>query len=101
MNLIMISNSRWRQPLQSRKYLNSFSIPKLIKNQNDIKDGTKRKFRIELSNGKKYEGVFTISSSEEILFPKALTGELDKLDYYEAEIIDSKIYDKVYFTEIA
>jgi hypothetical protein len=87
----LLNKRRWRHHLANRKInFSLFWIPKAIVDTCDIESKTKRKVRIELSNGKKLRGFMSITSGTELYFPVKIQKHLKSADWFICEIVGNK-----------
>ncbi len=89
-----VDESTWRHNLAGRNLNYSFfKIPRAYAERWDLQDGTKRRVRIRLSNGRTLIGYCTISSGQEILMPGWLRPYLESADWFECQILGHETAD--------
>lgn len=87
-------NNIWRHNLKSRKCnFTHFHIRKAYIDSCKIEKNTKRRIKIELSDGRKLRGCITISSGTELIFPADLQEDLRSVDWFEYKISGQKLCD--------
>ncbi len=90
-----IDGSTWRHFLSGRNLDYSlFKIPEDYVNRWQLIDGTKRRVRISLSDGRALIGYCTITSGREVLMPGWLRPKLEDADWFECQILGNETADR-------
>ncbi len=88
-----ISESKWGQNLLDRKRdFKYFFIPRDYVRRWHFTDGTRRHFRITLSDGTSLIGYLRITSGMELSIPRRYEEYLRTNDWFECEVLDYENY---------
>jgi len=91
-----LRKNKWRYYLHGRdRDFKLFSISKKNVEMCKVLSKTKRKVKIELSDGSKLIGFMAITSGTEIYFPKRFRKNLRSAEWFECEIVGYKTYHEV------
>lgn len=91
----ILSKRKWRHHLTNRKYMGLFLIPRDIWPDTKVRDGSKRRLLFEFDTGIRLRGTASITSGTEISIPKHLQHYFEEAKWFDCEIIDNTLYEKV------
>lgn len=91
----ILSDRKWKYLSPSKRTYNLLQVPKTICTTSDVSDGTKRKLMFVFDSGVKLSGAASITSGREISIPKHLHHYFEEAKWFECEIVDKNLYEKV------
>jgi hypothetical protein len=83
----LVGEAIWRYRICDRNSFKLFMIPSVMVERHAFRDGTKRRFRVYLSDGRNLRGFCTVTSGCEIYMPAWLRPLITSLAWVEFEVI--------------
>ncbi|MBK9097535.1 MAG: hypothetical protein IPM14_05275 [bacterium] len=91
----ILTDNKWKLDLRKRKYMGLFLVPRQVFEATNVNDGTKRLLSFKFNTAIKLRGTASITSGREISIPKHLQHYFEEADWFECEILDNTLYEKV------